>query len=96
MQDVTEGMNKLNELLHNAYVNKNGAICIRIGRKILNVPLQTFRELQACYDALRWFETYVTINKTVFDVCQYCGVEVECHAVGYIIGKHPWFESEDK
>lgn len=82
-------MDKLNELLQNAYVNQNGAICIRVGRKILNVPLQTFRELQACYDALRWFETYITINKTVFDVCQYCGVEVECHAVGYIIGKHP-------
>lgn len=36
---------KLNKLLQNAYVNQNGSICVRVGRKILCVTLQTFREL---------------------------------------------------
>lgn len=78
---------KLNKLLQNAYVNKNGSICVRVGRKILCVTLQTFRELQACYDALKWFETYETINKMVFDVCRYCGIPVCKSGVGYLIGK---------
>lgn len=90
-------MDKLNDLLQIAYVNRNGAICIRVGRKILDVPLQTFRELQACYDALRWFETYATINKVVFDVCEYCGIEVKHTLTGYVIGKVPsWWEGEDE
>ena len=89
-------MDKLNKLLQSAYVNQYGAICIRVGRKILNVPLQTFRELQVCYDALQWFETYKTINKTVFEVCLYCGIEAKCKMFGYVIGNVPWWEGDNK